>query len=141
MAPSNANNKSITWASSNTKIATVSPSGIIIANASGTTTITAKAKDGSKKTAKSIITVGIPVTGVQLPKNLTIKKGVSKQIQAIVLPTNASDKGLVWKSNTPTIASVNNKGVVTGIKPGIAIITAKSLDGSSKTATINIVIN
>ena len=51
VSPSNANNKGITWSSSNKKVATVSSKGVVKAVGKGTATITAKAKDGSKKKA------------------------------------------------------------------------------------------
>ena len=55
--PSNATNKKIKWTSSKPKVATVSSSGLVRAKSVGTTTITAKAKDGSGKKAKCKITV------------------------------------------------------------------------------------
>lgn len=58
VSPSNANNKGITWSSSNKKVATVSSKGVVKAVGKGTATITAKAKDGSKKKATCKITVG-----------------------------------------------------------------------------------
>lgn len=57
VSPSNANNKAVTWTSSNSRVATVSFSGKVIAKASGTATITCSAKDGSGKRATCKITV------------------------------------------------------------------------------------
>ena len=55
--PKNANNKAVSWKSSNTKIATVNSKGKVIAKKKGTCYITATAKDGSKKSAKCKIVV------------------------------------------------------------------------------------
>ena len=55
--PKNANNKAVTWKSSNSKIATVNSKGKVIAKKKGTCYITATAKDGSKKSAKCKIVV------------------------------------------------------------------------------------
>ena len=60
--PSNANNRKITWKSSNTKVATVSGNGKVTAVANGTATITATAADGSGKKANCKITVKIAGT-------------------------------------------------------------------------------
>ena len=58
ISPSSANNKAVTWSSSNKKVATVSSKGVVKAVGSGTATITVKAKDGSGKKATCKITVG-----------------------------------------------------------------------------------
>ena len=57
---SDATNKKITWSSSNTGVATVSSTGLVTAKKVGTTTITAKAQDGSGKQATCVITVNNP---------------------------------------------------------------------------------
>ena len=51
ISPSSANNKAVTWSSSNKKVATVSSKGVVKAVGNGTATITVKAKDGSGKKA------------------------------------------------------------------------------------------
>lgn len=58
VSPSNANNKAVTWTSSNKKVATVTSKGVVKAVGNGTATITVKAKDGSGKKATCKITVG-----------------------------------------------------------------------------------
>lgn len=58
VAPNSANNKAVTWSSSNKKVATVSSKGVVKAVGNGTATITVKAKDGSGKKATCKITVG-----------------------------------------------------------------------------------
>lgn len=57
VAPENATSKTVTWASSNTAIATVDTTGKVTAVAPGTATITATAADGSGKTATCKVTV------------------------------------------------------------------------------------
>ena len=61
VAPSDATDKSVTWTSSNTKVATVDANGKVTAVANGTCTITVTTVDGSKS-ATSTITVKIPAT-------------------------------------------------------------------------------
>lgn len=58
--PTNANNRKVTWKSSNTKVAKVSSKGVVTAVANGTATITATATDGSKKKAACKVTVKLP---------------------------------------------------------------------------------
>ncbi len=73
VAPSNATNKTVTYTSSNTSVATVTSAGVVTAKAEGTATITAKSNNG--KTAKATVTVtksGGEVTGETLANNSTI---------------------------------------------------------------------
>jgi uncharacterized protein YjdB len=56
VAPTNATNKSVSWTSSNTAVATVSPGGLVTAIAQGTATITATTQDGNLS-AGSVVTV------------------------------------------------------------------------------------
>ena len=58
--PNNAENKSITWNSSNTSVATVDNNGVVTAVANGNATITAAALDGSGKSGSCVVTVEIP---------------------------------------------------------------------------------
>ena len=53
------------------------------------------------------------------------------QLSAVIEPSNASNKNIVWSSSNPEIAVVNNTGRVIGVKAGRAIITASSVDGSN----------
>lgn len=146
VSPSNATNKTVTWTSSNTKVATVS-GGKVTAVANGTATITATAKDGSKKKATCKITVKIPapvvkVTSVTLNQtsaSLT-KKGQTVTLSATVAPSNASNKSITWTSSNANVATVNN-GVVTAVANGTATITATAADGSGKSASCKITVN
>ena len=70
--PNNAKNKSITWNSSNTNVATVSSDGFITALANGNTTITAAALDGSGKSGSCAVTVEIPDENSQV---ITVQGG------------------------------------------------------------------
>lgn len=57
VSPSTATNRSVSWTSDNTSVATVSASGLITAQSAGNATITCKAKDGSGKYATCLVTV------------------------------------------------------------------------------------
>ena len=75
--PNNAENKSITWNSSNTNVATVSSDGFITALANGNTTITATTLDGSGKSGSCTVTVEIPNESNQI---VELTGGESKKI-------------------------------------------------------------
>ena len=133
VSPDNATDKTVTWSSSNTAIATVSDNGLVTAAAEGTTTITAKAGD---KTATCTVTVSkkvIPVTSVTLNKtSLALTEQETFQLSATVSPDNATDKTVTWSSSNTAIATVSSNGLVTAVQEGSATITAKA---GAKTAT------
>lgn len=150
ISPSNATNKNVTWKSSNTSVATVS-GGVVTGKGAGTATITVSTNDGNK-TANCIVTVTsitnpttpisstISVTGVTIsPSNLSLTVGSAGILTAIITPSNATNKSVIWTSSNTSIATVSN-GVVTGIGAGTTTITATSVDGSKKaTAVVSVV--
>ncbi len=132
VSPNNATSKCLSWKSSNTSVATVSASGLVTAKSAGTCTITAKATDGSGKTAVCTVTVTQPVTSVVMPSTSgTMNVGDSKTLIATVSPSNATNKSISWSSNNTNIATVSSNGVVTAKSAGTCVITAKSDDNNT----------
>ncbi|MEK3883605.1 DUF5057 domain-containing protein [Paenibacillus sp. PL2-23] len=73
--------------------------------------------------------------------NMTILEGDKKPVIPVFTPENPTIKQLQWESDRPDIVTVNSSGIVTGIKPGTAVIKATATDGSNKsaTATVNVI--
>ena len=70
-----------------------------------------------------------PATGVSLSKTTAaMHAGQTLQLQAIVAPVTATDKAVVWTTNHPEIATVDENGLVTTIKGGTVVITATTND-------------
>ena len=137
--PSNADNKGVTWSSSNTAVATVTSTGLVTAIKNGTAIITVDTNDGGF-TETCVITVGVPVTSVKINTTArTISKGATFQMAAWPQPTNASNKKVTWSSSNPAVATVSSSGLVKGIKAGTAVITVKTNDGG-KTAKCTITV-
>lgn len=135
--PSNATNKTVSWASNNTSIATVNSSGLVTGVAAGSATITVTTLDGSKTATSSINVTAttVPVTSVSVsPTSTTIVAGGTQQLSTTVLPSNATNKTISWTSSNTLVATVNSSGLVTGIAAGSATITVTTQDGN-KTAT------
>ena len=139
VTPANADNKTLVWTSSNTKIATVS-NGVVKGVKAGRVIITAKTTDGSNISAKCTVTVKQPVTRISLSKKATMYTGKKLTLKAKVNPANASNKALTWKSSNTKIAKVASNGVVTGVKAGTVKITATAKDGSRKSATCTVTV-
>lgn len=146
-SPSNATTKSVTWKSSNTKVVTVNSAGRLTAVGNGSATITATAKDGSKKKVTCKVTVKIPtvvkVSRVSLNKNdlALTSKGQSYQLSASVAPSNASNKSVKWTSGNPKVATVSSSGKVTAVANGNTTITATAADGSGKKDICAVTVN
>lgn len=138
VSPSNASDKSVTWSSNSTGIAKVSTAGLVTGVTAGTAVITAKANDGSNKSATFTVTVTkkvIKVTKISLSAtNLPMKVGRTEKITATVTPTNADNREVTWSSSAPTVASVDQSGNITAKKVGNATITVTAKDGSGVTA-------
>lgn len=103
----------VTWSSSNKKIATVNSKGKVTAIGKGTTYI--KAKVG-KKTYSCKITVQIPYFSLN---NVTLYTKETK-----LNPLKGTSKGIKYQSSNSSIAKVDSKGKITGIKAGSVTITA-----------------
>ena len=140
VTPTNADNRAVTWSSSAPTVASVDQSGNIIAKSVGNATITVKAKDDSGVTATCWVNVtDIKVTGITLSKTtLNIKTGATEQLTAKVQPTDATNSKVTWISNEPTVAEVDQTGMITAKKEGSAVITVTAQDGSGKTATCQV---
>ena len=139
--PSNASEKTVTWSSSNTAVATVSSSGIVTANNVGTAAITVKTDDGGKTASCSVTVKPVSVSSVTLDKEtLTLKIGETYSLTATVLPENAANKRVSWSSSNTSVAMVNSNGKVTAISVGSAIITVTTEDGGKK-ATCSVSVN
>ncbi|MBR4166290.1 MAG: Ig-like domain-containing protein [Bacteroidales bacterium] len=141
--PENADDKTVTWSSSNTAVATVSSTGKVTAVAAGEAVITVTTTNGGK-TASCTVTVtnpAVPVQSVSLDKTtLDLNVGENATLVATVLPENADDKTVTWSSNNTAVATVDATGKVTAVAAGEAVITVTTTDGS-KTATCTVKVN
>lgn len=140
IAPDNADDKSVTWSSSDATVASVDQTGKVTALKEGTATITVTAQDGSGKTGTCAVTVNaIPVTGVTLNQtslSFTVMNQ-TQQLHATVLPDNATYKTVTWTSNNESVAIVSSTGVVTAKGDGTVTITATA-GGKSATCTVSV---
>ena len=114
----------ITWTSSDRTVADVSTAGLVTAVAAGAATISAEAEG---KTGTAAVTVLVPVSTVDVtPATAAITLGTTVQLTAV--PKDAGGNPLVrpvtWTSSNTAVADVDNAGLVSGLTPGTATITA-----------------
>ncbi len=85
---------------------------------------------------KEILPESVSISGPEL-----IEKDDEVAFSSVVLPEDADNKGLVWSSDNPTVASVSWDGTVKGISKGTATITAKTYNGKSASQTVEVLEN
>ena len=125
-------NKTVTWVSTNPKVATVDENGNVKAIKAGTTTIIAYCEDGDV-TASCIVTVTNSATGIEMSESeVYIARNSQKQLNATVKPDTAENKNITWESKYPEIATVDSNGLVTAKMAGTTIVVATSADGEFK---------
>ena len=133
--PENATDKTVTYSSSKTDVATVSETGVITAIAAGETVITVTAGD---KTARFTLTVKEKPAGTVSVESITladeIKNGKSLEAEQTldistlisVLPDNATDKTVSYSSSNKDAATITDAGVITAVAEGETVITITS---------------
>ena len=122
------------WKSSNTKVATVNKVGLVTAKKEGTTQISCDIKvNGTKYTLNADVMVvkkpNKPIIQLEIQdKTDYIYAGQTYNLGTTYTPADANDY-INWTSSNTAIATVDNKGFVSGIKPGKVTIKATTLSG------------
>lgn len=113
--------KTLTWLSSDEKVATVS-GGMVKALKAGMSIIVATCGDYSASC--TVVVTPVETTGITLDKTaVTVYIGDSVEVNANVLPENATDKTVLWSSLDASVARVVN-GRITGVSAGSTVVTA-----------------
>ena len=123
------NGKTATWKSSDSKIASVNTYGIVTAKKAGKALITAKIKSAE---ASCIITVNKTKVIIS-STSASIERGEKLKLSA----TTSNDSEVTWKSSKKSVATIDEYGTITGIKPGETAITATA-DRTSITCTLTV---
>ncbi|WP_342433464.1 immunoglobulin-like domain-containing protein [Neobacillus sp. FSL H8-0543] len=119
---------------------TIQTNGIVDINTEGEYKITYTVYDaaGNMTQIERIITVKkINVTSVSISAPNSMKTGKNVQLLALISPTNATNQQAVWLSSDPSVAVINESGVLTALSEGIVEITA-IVDSISTSKTITV---
>ena len=134
----NLSGRVVTWASSNTAVATINASGVATGVSPGTVTITGTS-EGKSGTATLIVNP-VPVATVTIspPSPDTVFIGYTTQLSAVTKDSVGgvlTGRTVTWQSGTPGVATVGTTGLVTGVAVGSSTITATS-EGKSGSVTM-----
>lgn len=123
--PEDASNRKLTWASSDTSVASVS-GGTVTGKGAGTAVITCTAADGSGQSASCEVEVYVPFTGVTMSstRETLFLDEAGRQLSVQVKPENASYYEVMWTSSDDFVVMVDDQGNLIPMQPGTATITA-----------------
>jgi uncharacterized protein YjdB len=121
----------VTWASSNTTVATVDAGGTVVAKAAGSAMIQATSESKTSAASLSVSAPApIPVASVSVsPPTATLQIGGSTQLSAVTRDGNGNvltGRVIAWSSTNTGIATVSTSGLVTAVAAGSVSVTASS---------------
>lgn len=132
----------VSWTSSNNDVLTVDQNGKVTGHRQGTATVevTFTNADGTSVTATKDITV-VPATSVSISGESSVTQFSTLQLKAVTDPADA-DGTASWASSNEAILTVDENGLVTGLRQGTATVslTFTNADGSSVIATKDITV-
>lgn len=133
---------SLKWTSGSTKIATVSQDGLVTGKGPGTARITAAATDGSKKSGSLVLKVVKPASFISIKEALKLFIGgkATEKLAITASPAKSGYLSVTWLSDKPSVASVDQNGVVTAHADGTAIISATTDPKLGKTAKCTVTV-
>ncbi|MCL2007256.1 MAG: Ig-like domain-containing protein [Treponema sp.] len=146
LTPPNATDPGITWSitpedSNVIRLEGTGNTRTIYAQEVGVVTITVRSSSGLQDSSVIRVENSIPVTSITVePTSITdLQVGTTKSIVVTALPVDATNS-VTWSTSDSNIASVSTTGVVTGLRPGSAIIRATSTEDTNLTGTVNVTV-
>ena len=134
--PPDASNRVLFWSTSNPNVVTVDADGLVYATGSGTAEISVTTQDGAKQTSCTIVVSALEADSPLLPSeidiipdNLELDLGQRHLLSYTIFPVAASEKSLIWTSDVPKVATVDEDGLVSALAEGVAKITATTQSG------------
>lgn len=132
--------REVAWAIDAPGTATVSADGIVTAVAEGTATVTATVEGRRAVTTVHVARVAVAKLTVT-PATLALH--VADTFQLTAIPRDADgvrlvNRGVTWIAGGPSVATVDQQGLVTAIAPGSALLVATS-EGQQATVVVNVV--
>ncbi|GAB1341808.1 beta strand repeat-containing protein [Gemmatimonas sp.] len=118
--------RTVSWASSDPALATISSTGLVSALAAGTVTITATIEEVEASTTLTLVTLPPALTAISTSVDTVVLYPAQTVAvtTTVTQPTGAPTATVTFGTVLPSVATVSNSGVITGVAPGTARITA-----------------
>lgn len=127
--------QNVFWESANPEIVRVDAAGRLSAVGAGETVITATTSGGLRDSA--VVHVNVRANAVEIaPGELIVGVGATFRLNAVYLPSDATDAAAKWTSSAPQVLSVDENGMARAISTGTAVVTVTTRDGLTATAAI-----
>ncbi len=136
-----AENRDVSWSTTNPDVATVDKNGKVSVKGNGTCKIICTSDENNAVTASFEVACGVKATSVAIDrKSDTVPMGRIIALKATVGPENAYSKTVTWKTSDSAVASVDANGRVQARSIGTATITCTTTDGSNKSASYTVTV-
>lgn len=136
--PENATISAVEYITANAQVCTVDQNGLITAVGGGSTTVTLRSLENTKRKATVTVVVYVPVEGVTMnEKVVRVPLGEHVFATARMIPNDATYRGMVWKSSDPSVAMVTNQSNrprIEGLKWGVCELTGTTMEGGFTTS-------
>ena len=132
--------RAVAWSSSDTRVATVAPSGLVTALVAGSATIIATSETQSGS-GRITVTPGAVATVTLTPEAVSVRDEQSIQLTAAAEDAQGNaitGRTFTWTTSDGGVATVSATGVVKGKRVGTAMITA-TLDGKFDRTTVTVI--
>lgn len=127
--PEDATVQDYDWDVSDESILQVDRKGRYLARKPGTLTVSAVSKEGAFRDSCSITIREVEAKGITLQKTLSIDAGETVTPAWHMVPANATNKDVTWRTDDASVAKVDKSGRVTGIKQGTTTLHVQTKDG------------
>lgn len=139
VGPQNADDRQVTWESSDEGVATVNAYGRVTPVSVGECVITCRAAAFPEVAASCRVSVHQLVTKVSFPaKSVTCNVGGTCLLFWEVAPVTATSSAVTFRSSNEKVATVDENGLVTGLKRGSCTVTATAADGSGRRGSVKV---
>jgi endo-1,4-beta-xylanase len=139
--PSNATIRNVNWSITPLELGTISQNGLLTPIAAGRISVRAMTWDNGKSAVRNIVVLKRPVDSVVIsfPEGKdTITLGETLQLQANVMPGNATDTTIMWKVLQTSLATISASGLLTPLAAGTVTVIARAHDGFGASDTVQI---